>query len=229
MERFERRRPRQRGRWRRATLALAFVATLPLGCRGIVGLDDFRKVECPGAICSEPFDGSAPADDAAVDASLDARADAPPGAAPVSWARWKMPNYGDSGLPNPPSLSPVVGGVVDAITGLVWQQAPLDPLTQTNAESTCRAQPGGPWRLPKRIELVSLLDYGPAPDGGRRKVFIDSVAFPSVKNVRVWSSSEVRPFTGGSEQAYWVVNFETGAAETLPQSSEARALCVKDK
>ena len=126
-------------------------------------------------------------------------------------------------MPNVPTYTVVGGGdqVTDKFTGLVWQTKPLaQQTTQADSITACAALPGGPWRVPKRIELASLVDYSRTP-------FLVDPAFAGVKNMVVWSSSEVRPFTGAPDQAYWAVSFETG--EVKPQRGDlfAFVLCVK--
>jgi hypothetical protein len=203
----------------------AAVALGALACNSIVGLSDFERGECPGARCDVgQFDGGV---DAGADADLDARADVTRGADPVSWARWEMPNYSYAGpdgsvLPRQPEYT-IAGETVSAkFTRLTWRRAPLDgDFTLEDARAACEAlTEDGPWRLPKRIELVTLLDYG------RPKPHIDTDAF-RVANVRVWSSSEVRPFVGGPEQKYWHVNFDNGAVDVQEAKHSAKALCVR--
>jgi hypothetical protein len=199
---------------------------MPLAaCSVISGIDGFRKADCPGAVCADASTIDAPAD-APVDAAGDANLEAGKGAAPVSWARWKMPNYvNDAGIPNPPSYEIANDDVVtDKVTGLVWRRAVLpNDLSFADADLACRAldPTNGPWRLPKRIELVSLLDYA------QDLVRIDAVAFPGVKNVLVWTSSELRPFNANDNPRYISVNFGSGEVAPLPASLLAKALCVK--
>ncbi len=203
---------------------------LALACNGIVGLSDYTRAECSGGgVCTDggapdvPFDGSTDAADSAVDSGK--------GAEPVSWARWRMPNYVPDGGPIPgtaPSLTAAGSEVNDGVTKLVWRNA-LEGgntlVTLEQAEEACRnVAPAGQWRVPKRIELVTLLDYG------HPKPFIDKSFFPDFAPARVWTSSEHRPFVGGLDQRYWTVNFDTGAVETeIGTSAAAATLCVKAK
>jgi hypothetical protein len=215
----------RRGRF---ALGAAVVLVLPLvvACNAIIGLSDFEKGECAGARC--PDDGSFPDQlvEAGLDAQQDVRADVK-GADPVSWAKWPMPNYVDAGPGQPlssPALVATGNTVTDTVTKLVWRStlAAGDPPV-TEAEATCRALDDGLWRAPKRIELVSLLDYS-------RSTFIDRTKFTDLKNFKVWTTSEVRPFVAGKpDQAYWVVNFETGAVEPLAGNEAAKVLCVRAK
>jgi len=107
----------------------------------------------------------------------------------------------------------------------VWRStlAPGD-FSAGEAQSECAKLPNGPWRAPKRIELVTLLDYS------RASPFVDRNAFADLKNYKVWSTSAVRPFVPGkADQAYWVVNFESGAVEPLAGDLSAKVLCVLAK
>lgn len=204
-----------------ALVALALVA-----CNGILGLDEYERVECTGRVC----DGGGTVDVGFDDGGTDGGpGDGGKGADPVSWARWPMPNYKVDGgaLPNEPALTVAGDEVTDTITRLVWRRLPA---TQSSLESLEAAKSAcdaigapGDWRLPKRIELVTLLDYG------HDKPFIDTTKFDKdFPPIRMWTLSEVRPFTGGSEQKYWVVNFDTGAVEQeRGVDRRAGALCVK--
>lgn len=65
---------------------------------------------------------------------------------------------------NVPSYSPESSGLKDSVTGLVWQIEPeKKDKTQAEAVTYCEElQLGGKtdWRLPTRLEFVSLLDLG---------------------------------------------------------------------
>lgn len=217
-----------RSSWQRIAVVLAgpALASGVLACNGILGLGDYSRAECSGGELCDDAGGTDRPVDAGSDV-VDGSRDAGRGSAPVSWARWRMPNYGDGG-PNPMTLFVEGDTVKDDVTKLVWRRKPEAdgaPRLLDDAIAACRNAPAGPWRLPKRIELVSLLHYGNPTD----VAFVDQTAFPDVPAVRFWTSSEVRPFDGGADQAYWVVNFDTGRVETRSggRTGEAAALCVK--
>jgi hypothetical protein len=214
---------------KRLVLAGLFVLAVPtlVACNAIIGLSDFEKVECGGRRCADG--GPPPIGDGGPDGIADAAPEAR-GADPVSWAQWRMPNYdgGADFLPHQLKYEVVAGdNLKDSLPlgpGLVWRREPLSARPFDGARAACAAlTDNGPWRLPKRIELVTLLDFGKT-----KGPFIDPQF--KVRNVRVWSSSELRPFTD-EPTAYWIVNFETGAVDTLPASSNdlAEVLCVKGK
>lgn len=204
----------------RLLLALAGVFTVAtvLACNGLIGLSDYDRVECTGRVC----DGGA--SDATVDVVVpDSGRDAGGlGAGPVSWARWPMPNYPDAGLPNEPLFEPDGDDAVKQVqTQLIWRKTPSSPMSQAEAVAYCRGLQPGEWRLPKRIELVTLLDYS---DGSP---FISRALFPGVPQIRAWTSSEVRPFTAGPEARWWIVNFDDGTVGQERSDRAYIALCVK--
>ncbi len=225
---------RSEPRSRRARLALvasiAFALPVVVACNSIIGLTEFEKGQCPGARC---VDEGGVLPDQLVDGGPDVQRDAPPdvkGADPVSWAQWPMANYGDGGPGLPISSPPLVAGpgiVTDTVTKLVWR-ATLVPgdWSATEANAKCAALTDASWRAPKRIELLTLLDYS------RTTPFIDRTKFTDIKNFKVWTTSEVRPVPVGPlapDQRYWVVNFETGAVEPLAGDLVAKVLCVRAK
>ena len=221
------------GRSRKAFF-VAVAAALPalVACNAILGIDDFRRVDCVG-VCEEDDGGpdQIVIDNFVPDNRVDTGPDAPPGDGPVSWAAFPMPNYKpDSGAPVAPTPLAYTPNdadqVTDVVTELVWRRAVIGAGFGTDfsiddARGECqKITTGGPWRLPKRIELVTLLSHGNGAP------FIDTDAFTGVKSTKVWSSSEVRPFNG----KYWAVDFETGSVVQLDsKSSGAKVLCVKDK
>ena len=221
------------GRSRKAFF-LAVAAALPalVACNAILGIDDFRRVQCETDPCEVPDSGPdrVEPDRIVPDGGPDTGLDAPPGVDPVSWAAFKMPNYlptVDAGSTvNPIAYNTAFAEEVeDTVTGLVWRKvvigAPAEPFGFLRSQEAARAecQKLGPWRLPKRIELVTLISYGhPAPA-------IDTTAFPNFPSNEVWTSSEVRPLNG----EYWAVDFQTGEVIKRPKATGANVLCVKAK
>lgn len=221
--------------------ALVAIAPTAIACNAILGIDDFRRVQCETDPCEPPDSGPdrVQPDNFVPDARPDAPPDAPPGVGPVSWAQFKMPNYKISVSDAAPT--PLFyeidsnNDIIDKVTGRVWKRGviekdavdgfglPGDDLTEEEAEAKCKNIPfGGPWRLPKRIELVTLLSHGGTDP------FIDTSNFSGVPADVVWTSSEVRPFNG----SYWAIDFKTGALVQLRSTGAApefaKALCVKD-
>ncbi len=144
------------------------------------------------------------------------------------YARWPMPNPASSGLPNPASYTDNGDGTVtDNVTKLVWQKA----VTSSQAYAWCDAithcatltLAGRTWRLPTRIELLSLVDFtrtGPA---------IDTTAFPGVPGGKYhWTSSPwVVSQIATKPQDTWIVNFSEGLTSNAGDRTAAEyARCV---
>lgn len=127
-----------------------------------------------------------------------------------AWAGWPMPNGPvdvAAGAPNPASYTDNGDGTVtDKVTGLMWQQAvPETSYTWPQAVSYCDALTlagHSDWRLPRRIELVSLVDFG------RGNPAIETTYFSSTPSAYFWTSS----MTAGSSSTAWVVGFGDGYA-----------------
>ena len=81
------------------------------------------------------------------------------------FANWPMPHPPGTGFPNPFSYDTSQEGVVlDEVTGLMWMKVvqSSQPLSHDEAAAYCGALSTGgycDWRLPTRIELVSILDH----------------------------------------------------------------------
>jgi len=144
------------------------------------------------------------------------------------YARWPMPNPASSGLPNPASYTDNGDGTVtDNVTKLVWQKA----VTSTQAYAWCDAinycaaltLAGRTWRLPTRIELLSLVDFtrtGPA---------ISTTAFPGVPGGKYhWTASPwVVSQIATKPQYSWIVNFSEGLTSNAGDRTAAEyARCV---
>jgi hypothetical protein len=153
------------------------------------------------------------------------------------WAEWPMPNprppsgpdAGEADLPNPQTFETRVDGngtavVVDRVTGLTWQRD-IDPTyyaegdgQQRCAEMSSQGYAGfHDWRLPSRIELVSLVDFT------RVNPAIDTSAFPSAPSDYFWSSSPVNSTTPYA----WCVAFDFGDTFSARVSDMGRVRCVR--
>jgi len=216
----------------RGLLALSAIGLAIAGlvaCNQILGTDKFSDgEETPGDAASPDgtvadgavVDGSTQVD-ASFDSSFDATIQLPQGSLPETWAHWKMPDNVTDAAPAPSYANTADGGVLDNVTHLIWQPqtSPLAAGKQhfTDAQKVCVK----PWRLPTRIELVSLLehvDFEGDPDSG-------TVADPNFFNVpqeNVWTGSPVLP--AETTQRFWLVNFKDG---TLARDVTARqVICV---
>jgi len=137
------------------------------------------------------------------------------------WALWPMPNTRDVGLPHQPSYTSGASSVTDNVTGLVWQRA-VEPTTFTAqaANDYCASlvlDGACDWRLPTRVELVSIVDYAVSSPA------IDGTVFPSTPAEFFWSATPDVSGTGVS----WFVNFNDGLADSILGSEQHRVRCVR--
>jgi hypothetical protein len=114
------------------------------------------------------------------------------------------------------------GTVTDNLTGLIWQQTvPTGTYTWSQAVTYCpmlNLAGHSDWRLPSRIELVSIVDFG-VTSGAT----INATYFPSTPASYFWSSS---PLAGSSSNA-WYVYFYYGNTGIVGVSSMAFVRCVR--
>ncbi len=130
-----------------------------------------------------------------------------------------MPNPAWSGLPNLAGYAANADGTVtDEVTGLTWEGA-ANPgsFTQSQAATFCAAKGEG-WRLPNRIELVSLLGCtvsGPSAD---------QMLFTNTPGGNFWTSSSAAADPGSA----WAVSSDFSlvkVAKNAPSSTHVR--CVR--
>jgi hypothetical protein len=180
----------------------------------------------PGDAGSSHDDASSSPGDASGDASAaiseagpfltaDAGGDAAP-SAPPTWATWPMPNAPSSGLSNPQSYDTSVAGIaLDRVTGLTWQRDYDEVTTQQDADASVVTSAAGAyctglalggyhdWRVPTRIELVSLLDFTTAPAANSTvftpttDTFVSSSVHPSIGIGTTWQASDTSGVLGG--------------------------------
>lgn len=230
---------RRSDRRRTAVLALCAMAALAFACQAIVGLDRFSKVEC-----TKDCDAGPDASDSGPDAA-DSGPGFEPSEASLAyrWAHWPMPNPKDAEVDanlaayNANTTVPVDGGlddatvvegglaveiVVDGVTGLTWtKQSSPNQLSFAEASSYCAGiarATNWAFRLPTRIELVSILDYTQTP------VPIDP-DFGKASEGVFWTQSVA---LGPNPSSVWVVSFTTGGnADIRIASAKAYARCVQ--
>lgn len=197
-----------------------------LACNAVLGLGDYEKVDCQKDACDG---GDAAVSEAAADAAQETSSfpDVEAGSYDPkrAWASWPMPNpIEDGGPPNPPDSSVTdAGTVVDNVTKLEWENnganAP-SKMSVAEAQSYCAtlgaSRYGGhiDWRLPTRIELVTLIDY--TRDAG---AMIDR-AFAGAPADFYWTAS---PVSGGDT---WMIDFVSGDVTTQTRPS-GRVRCVR--
>jgi hypothetical protein len=171
----------------------------------------------------------------AADGNVDADACRPSGPLCPHWPDWPMPNSDQqTSLPNLESYDTSAEDVVtDLITGLTWQKtAPYDLYNWQEAQAYC-ASLGDGWRLPSRIELVSLVNtdvfrmYGVNPD-----------AFPATSGWNANTTNMVPTFWTCSElsqsaevfqnsSAVWTLQFGAGVASVSATSEKFQVRCVR--
>jgi hypothetical protein len=126
------------------------------------------------------------------------------------WARWSfnvVPQW--SGEP-----------VSDTRTGLVWERtAPASLMTFAQARARCEelvAAEHDDWRLPTRIELLSIVDF-------QRHQPAVNPAFASTPSAPFWSATpDARDLTRA-----WTVNFRDGYAAPAAASGAFHVRCVR--
>jgi hypothetical protein len=177
---------------------------------------------------SAPPPADATPDFLAGDAGVDVGRDGAPAAAcdetaGGAWADWPMPDPAVHGTPSAQSYDTSAPGVVlDQVTHLMWQRT-VAPVTQTwsGAKQYCAClQLGGhdDWRLPSRIELVSIVDFT------RHTPSIDSIAFPDTPLEWFWTSTALAE---NPEEA-WYIYFDNGFSKfILAEEHQYRVRCVR--
>lgn len=146
------------------------------------------------------------------------------------WANWSMPHPPSSGLsPAARYDTSQPDVVIDSVTGLMWSReaSPIDEeFSFEGAVDYCaESEAGGfcDWRLPTRIELVSLVDFTrtrPAID----PVFAD---FPPADEQRMGWSFITSSTTATTE---WRIFFDDGGSVAVQRANVlqgARARCVR--
>jgi hypothetical protein len=140
-----------------------------------------------------------------------------------NWANWPMPNPASAGLPNPASYDThITGVVIDNVTKLMWQrQASSANYTLASAKTYCdNLSLGGytDWKVPTRIELISLIDFTRASPP-----MIDPTTFPSTASAPYWTAAGNSTASGT-----WVVYFDYGTAGLAdPVQNAYNVRCVR--
>lgn len=199
--------------------ALTYVGLHLFGCNAILGIDEPEDALIDAGGWNDSGNNDAGNDN---DGSV-----AVDGGRPITGsharANWPMPNPVTTGLSNPQAYTVSGDGVVtDNVTGLHWQRdASSASMPWSGAETLCAqlTLAGGGFRLPSRIELLSLLDF--TQDGSA----IDAQAFPNTPAEGFWSAS----LWQGTPRSAWGVNFgfSTGVVFQDDVSHERRVRCVR--
>lgn len=139
----------------------------------------------------------------------------------LAYPAWPLP----PSHPLPASYDVIGAMVYDRTTGLTWERAPtLAGGTRPQAAAYCSTLSLGgytDWRLPSRIELISLLDLGVS-----EPPWIEAAAFPEMGSAGYWSQSLLALPT--AEPQYWVIHFQSGFASYAFGTVDTRAVrCVR--
>lgn len=142
----------------------------------------------------------------------------PEGSRDYEWAMWPLP----AAAPANGDYAVTTETVLDERTRLVWQRASTSGASLAQARASCDAldlEGASDWRLPTRIELLSLVDYG------RGAPSLNPVAFaPATETGTFWSTSADARDPAGKA---WTVAFGTGTTEASATSTEQRVRCVR--
>jgi uncharacterized protein DUF1566 len=118
---------------------------------------------------------------------------------------------------------PGTGEFTDNVTGLIWTKTSVEKKSWTDAQTYCSGLPqAGTWRLPKRHELHSLVDYGTD-----RIVKIDEKLDGPLNNPTVymyWTSTEAA--IGGGSTVGICVEFDTGHVRRMDKDTQLWVRCV---
>jgi hypothetical protein len=206
-------------------------------------LDSTADVEADTRDGGSDGDASDAPDLGSGDVAADVAPDVPPPTVTEIWTQWPMPNPNapiapDSAvlLPNPMAYAPGQT-VFDQVTHLTWEASGVQVANYAEAEWHCLGLPHAgfsPWRVPTRIELVSLIDWTHVPtfdlDAFAYSVDADTGQATGV----YWTSSLAVLSTGGLLPAdasvaswpwHWTVSFATGAV--VQETTAGFVRCVR--
>jgi hypothetical protein len=133
--------------------------------------------------------------------------------------RWTMPNF-TAGMPNTASYTTGSDTVRDNVSGLIWQRVPPPNMSQTAAAAYCEGltlDGACDWRLPQRIELISIADYT------HYDPTITTSMFPGTASIPYWSATPDR----NSPQRAWYVSFLNGLIDTTLRTDSYGVRCVR--
>lgn len=219
-----------------ALLGAGAIAALSAGCNAVLGIHAADSDDWDGAIAisgdfsgstgtTTPSSGTTAGVFTAPIPTVDAGPPPPPADASTtthSWANWPMPNPPSTALHNPQSYTISPNGLVqDNVTGLVWQQSVSDQTyAWDDAHAYCASLSlqGTGWRLPSRIELMTLVDFTQLPT-------IDSNTFPNTPMDGFWSGS----LLAGNPSSAWTIFFSFTVTPVLdnPITAAFHVRCVR--
>lgn len=127
------------------------------------------------------------------------------------WTHW------DPNGPRQLTLEDANQIVSDSLTGLRWEATTQSSaeLSHAGAEAYCAALSIGAlasgWRLPTRVELLSIVDYSKASPA------VDTAYFKDVYNVPYWTKSAYVPLSGAAKT--WGVYFTDGQTGSVDEAA----------
>ena len=191
------------------------VLGLTYGCNLLLDVSGYTTKDA-GPLADAQVDGST--DAGPTDGGREAEPP-PPGAVAVKWARWPMPNVFDGG-----SYTITGNDIYDKTTKLTWLSTLDTAKTYDEAFDYCNKAGGGlkAYRLPTRIELVSLLDLSIV--NGQPKV--SPATGLSLLSTSYWTQSYIVPRDPAGYR-FWMVNFGSGLTEQKDPVN-AGVVCVAD-
>jgi hypothetical protein len=130
-----------------------------------------------------------------------------------------MPNPAGLGLPHAMSYAANADGTIkDLVTGLTWEGV-VDgsEYMEGDAVTHCAAKGVG-WRLPTRLELVSLVDFSIAAPGPT----INAI-FKDTPSTTFWTASAYYGDVGD----HWYVGFDGGYSDYGVDNQSAVVRCVR--
>ncbi|HVZ71647.1 MAG TPA: DUF1566 domain-containing protein [Polyangia bacterium] len=131
-----------------------------------------------------------------------------------------MPNPPSSGLPHPQAYTALDDGTVrDEVTGLLWQRAVTNVgISHEGAIAACAAK-GEHWRLPTRLELLTLVDFTVGSPGPTI-----APVFPDTPPEPFWSASLYKGDLGDA----WTVSFDIGYSDYGVRNADNLVRCVNE-
>jgi hypothetical protein len=121
----------------------------------------------------------------------------------------------------PPVYQVGTESVIDQVTLLEWQKTPASTNNAMEADTYCAnlmLASFDDWRLPSRLELVSIIDYGQSAPA----------VSPNTFEMLLASSNPFATTTMATTMDdRWAVNLESGASLLALNSSPSNALCVR--
>lgn len=166
------------------------------------------------------------------DASADAKATAdercsslpaPDAAVPDrEWAQWRLPESS----PDAGTYRVDGAAVCDRTTGLLWERAPTTPKTWDDALAYCETlnlQGFTDWRMPTRIELLSLVDFGTSKPAISGAAFPGTVIDAGTPESRYWTTTRYPTLA----LRRYVVSFDFGQALTVVKDEVHAVRCVR--